>query len=58
MMGSFVALFLIIIIMIPVEIPMLLAALRRTLCLLSGLLLLSAPAVIAQDITKTLRCLK
>ncbi|MGA0126409.1 MAG: ABC transporter substrate-binding protein, partial [bacterium] len=55
MMGNFVALFLIIIITIPVEVPMLLAAVRRTLCLLGGLLLLSAPVVIAQDITKTLR---
>lgn len=55
MMGTFVALFLIIIITILVEVPMLLAAVRRTLCLLGGLLLLSAPAVIAQDITKTLR---
>ncbi|MGB1833098.1 MAG: hypothetical protein ACPHP9_05315 [bacterium] len=58
MTGNFVALFLIIIITIPVEVPMLLAAVRRTLYLLGGLLLLSAPAVIAQDITKLCVCLK
>ena len=34
---------------------MLLTAVHRTICLLGGLLLLSIPAVIAQDITKTLR---
>ena len=45
MMGTFVALFLILIITILVEVPMLLAAVRRTLCLLGGLLLLSTPAV-------------
>ena len=34
---------------------MLLTAVHRTICLLGALLLLSTPAVIAQDITKTLR---
>ena len=34
---------------------MLLTAVHRTICLLGGLLLLSTPAVIAQDITKILR---